>query len=134
MHELSIAQSIAETARGEQRSQRIGTLRSIGLRIGALAGILPDSLEFCFDAITKDTDLDGCSLAIEHLPVTAECTRCGRSFEVAAHYFACPGCGSGDVKLTQGFELEITYLEADDPAPAPGSTINGVHHVDKNTA
>ena len=109
-------------------------LKTIGLRIGALAGILPDSLEFCFEAITKDTDLDGCSLAIDHLPVTAECTDCHRSFEVERFFFTCPAGGSGKVKVTQGYELEIAYLEVDDDTPAPDSSINEAQHADQNPA
>lgn len=134
MHELSIARSIAETARGESRTRGTGSLKAIGLRIGALAGILVDSLEFCFEAVTKDTDLDGCSLVVERLPVLAECMDCGWSFDVERFLFVCPKCGSGQVQVTQGYELEIAYLEVDDMASTTESSTNGVHYADENPA
>jgi hydrogenase nickel incorporation protein HypA/HybF len=134
MHELSIAQSIVDTARGELHSHPASTLKEIGLRIGALAGVLTDSLDFCFEAITKGTDLDGCVLAIEHLPVVAECRDCARSFEVEQFFFACPVCNSGAVKVTQGYELEIAYLEVDDAPPgATDFSTNGVHYAEENS-
>lgn len=114
------------------RSRGIGKLNAIGLRVGVLAGVLPDALEFCFGAVTKDTDLDGCKLAIEHLPLIAECTDCNRSFEVERFFFACPECGSGAVKVTQGYELEIAYLEVDDAPLTPEPFTNGVHYANEN--
>jgi hydrogenase nickel incorporation protein HypA/HybF len=132
MHELSIAQSIVETARGELHSHNASTLRAIGLRIGALAGVLSDSLVFCFEAITKETDLDGCILAIEHLPVVAECQDCNRTFEVDHFFFACPQCDSGAVKVKQGYELEIAYLEVEDTPTEPKFSTNGVHYAEEN--
>ena len=133
MHELSIAQSIVATAREEWYAREAGAIREIGLRIGALAGILADSLEFCFEAITRNTDLDGCKLSIEHLPLIAECTDCNRSFEVERFFFACPGCGSGAVKVTQGYELEIAYLEVDDAPLTREPLTNGVHYANENS-
>jgi hypothetical protein len=55
MHELGIMSSAMESvlqqahARGAQRVHRIV------LRIGALAGVEPESLRFAFDVVTRDT-------------------------------------------------------------------------------
>ena len=50
MHELSIAQGLVEVAcealaRCEPAPARVASLR---VRIGALAGVVPDALEFCY--------------------------------------------------------------------------------------
>ena len=116
------------------RSRGIGKLKAIGLRVGALAGVLADSLEFCFGAVTKDTDLDGCSLVVEHLPVLAKCTDCRHTFEVERFFFACPGCGSREVEVTQGYELEIAYLEVDEASSTAQLPTRGVHHVNEDFA
>ena len=133
MHELSIARSIAETARAELHARKTSSLKSIGLRVGALAGVETDSLEFCFEAVTKDTDLEGCSLEVDHLPVRATCSDCGRSFDVEGFVFTCPGCGSGAVEVTQGYELEIAYLEVDDAPPTPELQNQGIYNVNENS-
>ena len=69
MHELSIAQSISEIAKSELRARPLSVLRRIGLRIGGLSGVHAESLQFCFEAIIKGTELEGCTLVIEHLPM-----------------------------------------------------------------
>jgi hydrogenase nickel incorporation protein HypA/HybF len=126
MHELSIAQSILESAKSELiASPELGRLREIGVRVGALSGVLPDSLEFCFDAITRGSDFDGCRMVIEFLPVRARCNDCHESFTVERIAFSCPKCASGSIEIKQGFELEIAYLEVDEET-------NGVGYVDEN--
>jgi hydrogenase nickel incorporation protein HypA/HybF len=134
MHELSIVRYIAKIARGELRSRGSGKLNAIGLRVGALAGVVTDSLEFCFGAVTKDTDLDGCSLVVEHLPVLAKCTDCRHTFEVERFFFVCPECSSGAIEVTQGYELEIAYLEVDEASPTQQLPTRGVHHVNEDSA
>ncbi len=115
MHELSIAQSIMETVLEEAGRQAPSARVSvIGLRIGALSGILPDALEFGFDALKKGTPLAGCRLAMEEVPVTARCRACGRDFEVRELMFACPHCSSSSIDVVQGQELDIAYIEVDD--------------------
>ena len=39
----------------------------VGLRIGELAGVDPESLRFGFDALVKDSDLDPLELRVEYL-------------------------------------------------------------------
>lgn len=130
MHELAVAQSIIASAKHELDVRQAGKLKEIGVRIGALSGVLPDALDFSFEAITIETDLEDCVLRIEHLPVIAACADCAEAFEVANFLFACPKCNSGSVKVTQGYELEIAYLEVEDnPESHRGVDQNVDSHV-----
>ncbi len=115
MHELSIAQSIMEIVLKEaDRQSAPARVTVIGLKIGALSGILPDALAFGFDAIKKGTPLAGCRLAIEEVPVRGHCRHCDRDFEVRELMFACPHCSSSSIDVVQGQELDIAYIEVDD--------------------
>lgn len=114
MHELSIAQSIIDTVSAELQSRNLTRVQVIGVKIGVLSGILPDALEFGFDALIRDTPLAGAKLAIEHIPVSGTCQACGREFVLDELDFACPACGSTDLKMTAGDELRIAYLEVED--------------------
>lgn len=111
MHELSIAQSIYETVLQEMASRELPAVSAVGVRVGALSGVLPDALQFSFEAIIVDTPLDGCKLAIEAIPVRGTCKSCGKDFEVKDFLFCCPACQSGQIEVTHGYELEIAYLE-----------------------
>jgi hydrogenase nickel incorporation protein HypA/HybF len=65
MHELSIAASVLDAVRKEV-AMRPGTRALVvGLKIGQLAGVDPDSLQFGFDALVKDSDLDPLRLQVE---------------------------------------------------------------------
>ena len=65
MHELSIAASLLVAVRKEV-AMRPGTRALVvGLKIGQLAGVDPDSLQFGFDALVKDSDLDPLRLEVE---------------------------------------------------------------------
>ena len=135
MHELAIAQSIVASATQEVARRQVGRLKAIGLRVGALSGVLPDALDFSFEAITAETDLSGCSLAMEILPIIATCSDCADQFEVENFLFACPSCQSGGVRVTQGYELEISYLEVEDPVePTDDLTQNISNHVSADSA
>ncbi len=114
MHELAIANSVLDTAKVEAQMRPGMRLAGIGLRIGELAGIDPDSLSFCFGALVKDTDLESCILTIERCPQQQECLQCGRRFAVVDYEFSCPACGSAETKFVSGDELEFAYIEMED--------------------
>ena len=66
MHEMGIAQSVL-TIVEEQLAAHPGALaRTVGLRIGAYAGVDDSSLTFCFDCLKADTPLERAELRIEH--------------------------------------------------------------------
>ncbi len=56
MHEMGIASSVLEAVRAEAARQ--GALPcKVGLRVGELAALDEDALRFCFEAITRGTEL-----------------------------------------------------------------------------
>ena len=114
MHELSIAQSIMTTVFQEMKRRNITCVKSIGVKIGTLSGVMLEALQFSYEAITRDTPLSDTALIIEHVPLLAECNLCGKQFKVENIAFFCPACHSVDVTLLQGEELDITYLEIED--------------------
>jgi hydrogenase nickel incorporation protein HypA/HybF len=116
MHELSIAQGIAEIVEhhlppGDRRRVRV-----VRLTVGEMAGVVADSLEFCFNAITAGTHLEGTVLEIAHVHVAATCRECGTAFAVQDSLFRCPDCGSVNVALTAGQELQVNEIELVDEA------------------
>lgn len=110
MHELSIATEIINIVEKEASRQNLTRVEEIGLKIGALTGVNPDALTFAFEASTGDTSLAGVVIKIEKIPVKGECRACGNAFEVQEFVFICPECGSSDLKINQGEELDIDYI------------------------
>jgi hydrogenase nickel incorporation protein HypA/HybF len=114
MHELSIAQSILEIVETEMKSRPNARAMVVGVRIGAMAAIDPESLRFGFDASVKGTDLDGLKLELRITEAERQCLMCDHRYKMLALESNCPECGSHDAIPLGGDELDIEYLEVDD--------------------
>jgi len=114
VHELGIARTIAETVERELSKSGGRRPRRVGLRIGVLAGVEAEALQFAFEALIKDTILDGMTLEVESRPVSCRCSNCGDPFVVRDFVFDCPRCGTTSTDCVGGRELEIAYLEVED--------------------
>ena len=117
MHELSIAQNVIGFLRKEAEANGYRLIESVGLRIGELSDVVPEALSFGFEALTKDTDLEKTQLHIQMVPVTAECRKCRARFKVNDHVFLCTACGHAGLRVVEGQEIEIDYIEIADDNP-----------------
>jgi hydrogenase nickel incorporation protein HypA/HybF len=113
MHELSIAESLAELVR--RHTPQGMRVRSLTVRIGPMQGIEPESLEFGWKAVTDGTDLAGAQLVMELLRWELSCPDCGRRWESDDLYVACV-CGCATPRPQGGDELDLMSIEAEDPA------------------
>ena len=114
MHEMGIANSILEAVATEVRRHPGSRASKVGVRIGELAAIDADSLNFCFDALSRDTDLEGLQLQIEICPRRHNCDQCSKTFDVHDYEYTCPKCGNTPTKFISGDELELAYLEVEE--------------------
>jgi hydrogenase nickel incorporation protein HypA/HybF len=110
MHELSVAMEIINIVEKEASTRNLERIEEIGLKIGALTGVDPEALRFAFEASTADTPLAGVRINIEDIPVRGVCRSCGKTIEVKEFVFICPHCGSGDLEINRGEELDIAYI------------------------
>ena len=112
MHELSIAENIVNIVQENLRGT--GLIRSVKIKVGELATVIPDSLEFCFSAVTNGTILENAKLDIEIVPIVAHCENCGTNSEIQGLSFRCKKCGGADVEIVSGNELQVVEIELDD--------------------
>ena len=121
MHEMGIANSVLESVRTEAQRFPGRHIYKVGVRIGELAGVDPEAMRFCFEALVRGTDLEPLSLDVDYRPRRHECQACGRSFVAPLEDLACPQCGATDSRFIGGDELELAYLEVEDGACAAGA-------------
>ncbi|HET6272605.1 MAG TPA: hydrogenase maturation nickel metallochaperone HypA [Bacteroidota bacterium] len=119
MHEMSIAESIIEIVQQHLPKDEGCKVRSVTLRVGALAGVVPESLEFCFTALTTDTPLEGARLTIGRVPLTVTCRACSVTSEIDLESFVCPACKNSNIEVLSGMELQVTEIETDDGGEDP---------------
>jgi hydrogenase nickel incorporation protein HypA/HybF len=111
MHEVGIMQRVFEIAfvhLGQEKATRIRRLR---LRVGGLSGVIPEALQFAFDALKKDTPAAEASLEVDYVPVRLVCLQCGLDFGADDSTDLCPTCGSPHATVQQGRELDVVSLE-----------------------
>ena len=112
MHEMGVAMQIVEIATASIPADLPGArVAKVNLKVGKLSAIVPDSLRFCFEAVSKDTPLEGARLDIREIPVQAACKVCQNTWTIDQPAFACPACNSGDITILSGRELDIESIE-----------------------
>ncbi|HEY0754119.1 MAG TPA: hydrogenase maturation nickel metallochaperone HypA [Ktedonobacteraceae bacterium] len=117
MHELSIAQSIAEAVQLKAEECNAAHVRHVRLKIGDASGIVTDSLTFCFEMVASFSPLlEGTLLLIEHVPHRAYCRHCASEFGVINFVARCPTCQAWSAEVVSGNELAILDMEIE-----PGS-------------
>ncbi|HWR90164.1 MAG TPA: hydrogenase maturation nickel metallochaperone HypA [Dissulfurispiraceae bacterium] len=115
MHEVSIAQSLLDTAVRECRERGFQRIESITVRIGRASGVLPEALLFAFDALKEQTLARGAALLIDEVPLTGACRACGGRFTVEEKYILqCPLCEGTSYDILTGRELDIVEMEVDE--------------------
>ncbi|AZQ38451.1 hydrogenase maturation nickel metallochaperone HypA [Streptomyces cyaneochromogenes] len=124
MHEMSVALAVidqVETAAAQ--TPDVTAVRSVRLRVGELAGVVPDSLAFCFELACAGTLLEGAELVTEPVPGRARCTPCAHEWAVGMPpSLTCPECQGADVELISGRELRIADVRWEDGDPTLAAT------------
>lgn len=113
MHELSIAQSILETALAEAEKHGGKHIRALSVKLGKASHIEPESLELCLEAAAKGTIAEGARTQIEPVATTAKCTACVFTFLVHGDELICPRCGNRNLEIVTGTEVFLESLEVD---------------------
>ncbi len=114
MHELSVALSIVDLARAE--GERIGgRVCAVHVRVGALAGVVREALQFSYGIACQDTALEGSRLVIDEVPVRVFCPTC-RAERVlrSAQLLCCAECGTPTPDVRDGRGLELVALEVEE--------------------
>jgi len=117
MHELALSEAIVDAVMARADTRPVTEAR---VRIGYLRQVVPDALTFAWSMTTEGTALDGCELAVEHVPATVACRACGAHSVLSVPVLLCGECGTTDVELVTGDEFLLVSIElaAVEPRPA----------------
>lgn len=111
MHEVSI---MAEAVRmAVESAQAAGAQRITGLRlsVGALSGVVPDALQFAFEAVSAGTLAEHAVLTIDCVPARFWCETCQQEFAATQLFAECPQCNRSSHELRAGRELALAAME-----------------------
>jgi hydrogenase nickel incorporation protein HypA/HybF len=107
MHEVALIESILDAVRARLGQRRVVRVR---LEIGRLMAVSPDAMRFAFASCTEGTPLAGARLEIDEIAARGRCRACARAGRLDGVVALCP-CGSADVELLAGQELNIKEVE-----------------------
>lgn len=113
MHELAITENIVNIVLDKAREARASKITGISLVVGELSGFVPDSIEFYFDVLSKDTIAQGAILHFELVSVQACCRSCLTTFSPKDTQWACPKCHGMSVDVVVGRELYVKNMEVE---------------------
>ncbi len=111
MHEMSLCESIRQIIEEQAESQPFTRVARVALDVGAFSGVEVEALRFGFDVVMKGSVAEDAQLEIHYQKGQGWCLPCAREVEIAQRYDACPHCGSYQLQVTGGENLNIRELE-----------------------
>jgi hydrogenase nickel insertion protein HypA len=113
MHEFSIIEQVLKTVEYVAAQNNLSKVTKIILQIGKLRQVMPDFLQFAFQAASADTIAKGATLEVKIIPIKIECLKCHHTFSPERHAYFCTQCSSHHIKVLKGKEILIESLEGD---------------------
>jgi len=113
MHELSLCEGIIETVEEQAVVQQYSKVKTVRLEIGKLSCVEAEAMAFAFDAVARNTILEGAKLEIDEVPGKAWCIKCNEEVEINQRYDGCPLCQYYPMEIRQGDEMRIKHVEVE---------------------
>ena len=110
---MSLTEGVLQILQDHAKSNGFERVKTVWLEIGALSGVEIEAMRFCFDAVMQGTLADGAKLEIVHAPGEAWCMPCGKSVTVEQRFEPCPDCGSFQLQITGGDQMQVKELEVE---------------------
>jgi hydrogenase nickel incorporation protein HypA/HybF len=125
VHELAVAQAIVDAAERHAEGLEVTVVR---VKVGRLRQVVPGSLSFYYEIVSRGTTCEGAALEWERVPSLLRCGSCGTEWDPAPPAareqaeliisFRCPWCASSDHRVVSGDELIVESIDVEEPAPA----------------
>jgi hydrogenase nickel incorporation protein HypA/HybF len=128
VHELSVAQALVEQVEAVIDQHGATQASRIRVRIGPLAGVVPDLLASAFPLAAAGSRMEHAELDLVDTPIQVHCQTCGAETEAAMNRLLCGACGDWHTQIISGDELLLESVELmnDTPLHSPLSTRSNV--------
>ena len=111
MHELSIAQNIIEIVAEYAEKMNAHRVTEVLIDVGAVSGVIPETLEFAWDLSVKNTIAEGAILKINFIEPKAVCLDCKKEFKLDDIFTICTYCNSTNYDIVLGKELKVKSIK-----------------------
>ena len=112
MHEYSITCSIIKILNDLIRKHKIKKLKKINFGISTLAHIEPQSIEFYYNFLTRNSKvLKDAGLEFKKDKIKIECSICGKSFKSENIVSNCIYCSGDKLRIISSDDIKIISIE-----------------------
>lgn len=116
MHELGLVSGILDVVLQTAREAGASRVVSVSLRVGDMAEVNPESMDFAWEVLRDDDPLTAeAELTVAYVRPRSVCAACGHEFEHDRFHLRCPACGSPQTRLLAGREMDIVSMEIETP-------------------
>ncbi len=120
MHELAVAQALVEQVNAVIDQHHAAQASMIRVRIGPLAGVVPELLASAFPLAAAGSRMEHAALEFIHAPIQVHCQTCGAETDAAMNHLVCGACGDGHTQVISGDDLLLESVELETaPSPTP---------------
>lgn len=113
MHEYYVTEEIIHIACNIASENNSSVISGISVVIGELTGMSSASIQFYFDALSRDTAAAGAKLSFIRQPVSRFCMKCNQEFTGRTELY-CPACGTEGITSKTGHEFYVECVELPD--------------------
>ncbi len=113
MHELALMSSLVERVCEIADNENAIRVTDIYVKRGELSGVIPESLEFCFDVCVADTIAASANFHIRDIAAKWCCDSCGNTIGKVEDLSIpiCPKCNNYKLTLIEGREFQLDSIE-----------------------
>jgi hydrogenase nickel incorporation protein HypA/HybF len=115
VHELSLSSAIVETVVRHAEGRKVN---AVEFSVGALRQVVPASLEFYFEIVSRDTVCEGARLELQVIEARVSCGGCGTEWTLDDPVFRCASCESTDVRVLSGSEFLVESIDVENEGSA----------------
>ena len=110
MHETMVAQNIFDTISAQAKEHNAQPVKAT-ISCGQFNPIHDEILNAAFEILAKGTICEGMELEVKHIPLNAECKKCGKIFDYDVYRPGCPECNSMEFDFKEDAPLLLENIE-----------------------
>ena len=116
MHEFAMCERIVratldEYAGIEPPPKRLARIHVVA---GGMHQIIPETLQFAYEVLTKETPAEGSTMDLTISPVLGRCRACGWEGDLDLPFFECGACRELDIEVVSGMEMYLDKLQIEE--------------------
>jgi hydrogenase nickel incorporation protein HypA/HybF len=115
MHEVAVMQNVVETLLASMEKAGASRVTNVQLALSTSGHSTEEAVHLNFQALTRDTPIEGASLRLSWLPATYQCLACKHRFESTSSTGTCPHCGEVALEISHQDGCSIRTIDVVSP-------------------